>query len=221
MNIKKKTFIALIINCIIAVVGILGAVFSFTDVKITGSPVLIENSNSLQFFTFQSNIIVTVLCVIAAVYEYLNIKKGVQIPKILIGLKIAATVGVALTFMVVLLYLAPFNPYGFFSMYTNNNLLFHFLIPVLATVNIIFFEGRKDVEFYYTFIGMIHMIVYSVYYNLTIVFNLKDGQISPDTDWYRFYYNGTGIAILIIFATLLTTYLISFLLWKLNRKTAK
>ena len=201
----------------ISVIGIAATIFSILDVRITGSPVLIEASGTLQYFTVQSNILMTVFCLITAVYEYLYLKKGIEVPKILIGLKLAATVGVALTFTVVLIYLAPFNPYGFFAMYTNNNLFFHFLLPVLATVNIIFFEKREDIDFYYTFIGMAHMLLYSVYYILTVVLNMVDGEIAPDTDWYKFFMNGTGVFVAMMCGTLIITYLISFLLWKLNR----
>ena len=88
MKTSKKTLTALILNCIVVVIGVLGTIFSFLDIRITGSPVLIENSGTLQFFTVQSNMLITVFCAVAAVYEYLNLKKGIEIPKVYISIKL-------------------------------------------------------------------------------------------------------------------------------------
>lgn len=199
--------------------GIIGTVFTFVDVRLTGSIGTSSGVDSLKYYTVLSNIVATFISGAACVRDYLFLKgKKGQFTRTFFALKLAGTTGVALTFLIVMFYLAPFNADGFFSMFYNSNLFFHLLIPLLSIIVFVFFENRNDIDFHYTFVSVIPTLVYGLFYAVNAALHTSEGEIIPEYDWYRFFYGGVWAAIAIYFVILCLTYLISFLLWKFNRK---
>lgn len=202
--------------------GVIGTVFTFADVRLTGSGGTSSGADSLKFYTVLSNIVATFISGAACVRDYLFLKgKKGQFTKKFFALKLAGTTGVALTFLIVIVYLAPFNADGFFSMFYNSNLFFHLLIPILSIIVFVFFENRSDIDFHYTFVSVIPTLVYGLFYAVNAALHTSEGKIIPEYDWYRFFYGGVWTAITIYFVILCLTYSISFLLWKFNRKLSK
>ena len=120
-------------------------------------------------------------------------------------LKYASTTAVALTFLVVLLFLGPV--YGYAPMYAGANLWFHLVVPVLAMVDFLALdrEGaytRRDGLF-----AMLPMLAYGLFY----VGNLLKNGVRGN-DWYGFARGGPGTAAVVFLAILAGNGLIALLL---------
>lgn len=103
-------------------------------------------------------------------------------------------------------------------MFTNSNLFYHFVIPLLSLITFLFFEGTDKIKFKYTFAGIIPMFLYGVFYSINVFTHLENGVVSPVYDWYGFLKNGVADVFFVIPVILGATYLISYLLWEFNKK---
>ena len=125
-----------------------------------------------------------------------------------------------LTFLVTAFFLAPTSKNGYFSLYLNSNLFFHFIIPILSFVSFVFLESTKQIAFRYTFAGMIPMVVYAVFYIANVLVHIENGEVLKEYDWYGFLMGGLWTIVIVIPVIFFVTYLISFVLWWLNRVMA-
>ena len=129
-----------------------------------------------------------------------------------------STTAVGLTFIVVFTYLGPITEYGIKSMVMNSNLFFHLVTPVLSMITFMFFEKTDKLSSKDTFYGIIPMLLYAIYYVINIIINVENGKVSPIYDWYWFVQNGAWTIIVVLPIIILITYLISFILWKVNKE---
>ena len=100
----------------------------------------------------------------------------------------------------------------------NSNLFFHLLVPVLSIITFIFFERNNKLTFKYSFYGLIPMVLYAVYYIINILVHMHNGKVSPKYDWYWFVQQGVWTAFMVVPIIVLITYIISVVLWRINRK---
>ena len=110
------------------------------------------------------------------------------------------------------------TPNGLLSMYTNKNLFFHGLIPLLAIVNFIFFEKSNKINIKNTLLVFIPVLLYSLFYLINILIHMENNTVSYKYDWYHFLdgkITNLFITIPLIFGL---TYLLGFVLYKLNKK---
>ena len=142
-----------------------------------------------------------------------------RLPVPLMVFKQLSVVGVAITFIVTLVYLAPFGPYGFTSMYINATLFFHLIVPLISIINYVFFE-KYDNDLSYLWWGLLTMFLYSAYYVTNIITHLN----APNVAQYDFYGFLGGqlqnMAFVIIIMYGLAT-LVSTMLIQLNIKFSK
>ena len=220
MNIK----VARVLNYIIALFVTIGTIFMLFGVKFMGpedglSATKIE---MFRFYTVDSNILMGIVSLIFAIFETKLIKGEIEkIPTKLYVLKLISTVGVTLTFLTVVLYLAPIATYGYFSMFRNANLFFHFLVPVLSIISFCFLEKTEGISFKHTFTGIATMVIYAVFYTINILIHAENGKVSPIYDWYWFVQNGVWTIVIVIPIMFALTYLISFALWKANKSSIR
>ena len=211
----KENKISFILNLIIFICVLPCTILSFTRIPNVGGGLLV-----IKYFTLQSNILAGAVGLSFVIY-YLLIKNGkkAKIPKMLYILKFIATVDLTLTFFTVLLFLAPGNPNGFFALYAYTNAFFHFLVPILTFVSFLFFESKFLFNFKITFVGMIHLICYTIVYcTLALSHFGENGKPDMLYDWYGYAQNGTGGMIISLVVSLLGTYLFCVLLWLINNK---
>ena len=81
-------------------------------------------------------------------------------------IKFMGTISITLTFFVYLLLLAPTNSHGFVGAYLNNgagSLCVHFITPVLAIIDFIFFSEKYLPEKRHVFYSVIPPLVYVGY----------------------------------------------------------
>lgn len=181
---------------------------------------------SLKYFTVQSNLLVGFVAIAWLIYtgkDEKDEKAGGRSAKgsdsviaRLELLKYIAAAAVGLTFTTVIGFLGPI--YGYPAMFEGANLFLHLIGPIGAMLEIIFLSEtsftRKDNR-----LVMIPPLIYGLGY---LANNLINGFGEwPDTnDWYFFFHWGYPVGILIYAILLTVTWLLGFLMRKLQRKRA-
>ena len=114
----KKINISLILNIINVLLVTTGTIMIFTGIRFTGDDLVLETRsfNMFKYYTVDSNIILGISSFILVIYEILLLKNKIKkIPNNILVIKHIGVVGVTLTFLVTLLFLAPTISTGFFS----------------------------------------------------------------------------------------------------------
>lgn len=212
---KKK--ISLILNIAIVILTIFASFIMFTGIKITnGAEPILETTKlgMFKFFTVDSNLFMGLVALLFVI-------KNKSLTKNMYRLKLMSTTSVTLTLLVVLAYLAPISQGGLKSMLQNSNLFFHLIIPVLSIINFTIFEKTNKLKIKDTLYGLIPTIIYAILYVINLIIHIENNKISPIYDWYWFAQNGLLQAILTAITIIITTYIITLILWKLNKRRIK
>ena len=209
---KKKVYGSLLLN-----------LFTTISVIVCAIILSIRGPKTFRMFTTQSNIVSGIVAAIIVVFDILILlKKYNEIPNWLKIVKMIATTGVTLTFFVVVFYLgfvAVAQGYSYFLLFRSTNICFHLLTPVSAILSFILFEGRSNIKFKYTFLNMIHMICYAIFYTINVFTHLNsDGSVNKDYDWYYFVLGENWTYIFAVLGILIVTYGIGLVLWFTNKK---
>lgn len=209
---KKKVYGSLLLN-----------LFTMISVIVCAIILSIRGPKTFRMFTTQSNIVSGIVAAIIVVFDVLILlKKYNEIPNWLKIVKMIATTGVTLTFFVVVFYLgfvAVAEGYSYFILFRSTNICFHLLTPLSAILSFILFEGRSNIKFKYTFLNMIHMICYAIFYTINVFTHLNsDGSVNKDYDWYYFVLGENWTYIFAVFGILIVTYGIGLVLWFTNKK---
>ncbi len=217
----KKIKTAFIMNICLFVLETFAIVWMMSG--ISGGILTASRLEMLKFFTVDSNILMGMIALIAAIDEW-KVLKGKQ-SEIRVGsfvLKLIGTVGVTLTMLVTVFFLTPTTAktYGFFALFYDSNFFLHLLNPILSLVVFLGFEKTTKIHFKHTFSGIIPMAVYAVYYITAALMHAENGVIADGYDWYGFFFGGVSSILFVLPLMLLITYAIGFVLWKLNRRKA-
>ena len=218
---KVKIRISLYINVIVAILTVIASIIMFSGFKFMHGvePVLETTKVSMfRFFTVDSNLLMGVAAVLFAIQEkkILNDKRR-TIPINIYILKLMGTTSVGLTFFTVFVFLGPMSPGGIPSMIRNSNLFFHLLIPVMSILNFILLERTNKLKFRHTLYGLVPTILYEMYYLTNVLIHTENGMVSTEYDWYWFVQIGVWASVIIAPLMLIITYLISLVLWRLNK----
>ena len=184
---------------------------------------IINDSSSFKMFTIQSNLLAGIAAGVLVVYEILILcGKKEKLPLWSRIVKMVTTIGVSITCLVVVFYLsfvAVSLGYSYFVLFESYNLFFHLLTPIMAALSLVFFERGKDINFKYTFLNIIHLLVYMIAYAINVFTHLdKNGMATRKYDWYYFL---TGDLWLIIpegIGLLILGYGVGWLIWYFNRR---
>lgn len=213
--------ISLVVNILITIMTIIASIIMFTGFKFMYAYETVLESTRLgmlRFFTVQSNMLMGIVSLVFAIKEIKLLKGNIEEISIkYYAIKLMATTAVGLTFLTVFAYLGPISKGGIPSMLMNSNLFFHLLIPVISMINFILFERTNKLKIKYTFIGIVPTILYEIYYLINVLVHMENGVVSPIYDWYWFVQNGVWTAIIVAPMMIIVTYIISLLLWKLNK----
>lgn len=217
MNNKVKNIISLSLNFIVFLLSVIGFLMMFFLGKDSG--LSSHGFSSLRYFTVLSNLFMGLISFLVFISMLIAVKKKKEMSEKWLVLSHAATVSVTITFLVVVFFLAiraQLDGRGYFSMFRGSNLIFHFILPVLAILNFTIFEKGKKMPFYSLFFAYIPIVLYGVFYVCNFYFHWvlsNDGNY----DWYGFLSNGNALQlILVLLAFILITFLISFGLAFLN-----
>ena len=223
MNTKKKNVISLIINSFIFV-----AAFSSWLYMMLG-----DNSNSLssqgleslKYFTVLSNLYMGIAALFTAIYRIIiSSKANKSMPKWIEILNLSGVICVMITFLTVISFLAPKDAIdggSFFTMYKGANLFFHLIIPLVAILNFLFIEHDCELKIKYALFGVIPILIYGIFYINNFfshwVYSEFDGI--KTYDWYHLLGNGNFLQVILIFiGFFIGSYLLTLLIWFLNKK---
>lgn len=221
---KKKlisTYFSIVINAIILVL----AFAAWASMFFRGGETLSSNSwGSLKYFTVLSNLYMALVGIPVIVYGAKSlIKKEYLMPSWAKVLYSTGVVSVTITFLVVLCFLAPSSS-NFFSMYTGSNFFFHFLLPVLAIIDLALLLPSPKMRFIETLYGLIPVGLYGIFYICNYYLHWV-AQVSEEFgttyDWYNFLGNNSRPLWLMAIAILAISFGISVGIWALNKLGSK
>ena len=204
---------AFILNILIVVLVTVATVWMMT------SPALLALTASrlgaLKYFTVDSNILVGVAALLMAISQY----RGKVAPWLYV-LKLVATVGVTITMLVTVFYLGFVVSTGYFSMFQGSNFFFHLIVPLLSIIVFVFFEKTDCIAFKCNFLSFIPIVLYGIYYAVSVLTHMENGAVQKGYDWYKFFQFGTKSIIIVYPFFLGFAFLVSFILWKMNKRPA-
>ena len=212
---------SLVINSIIVVLFLFGMITSLCSWQWMGinGNLTPETNNFLWFFTVDSNILLAVASLILVIYELLiHFHKQEKIPHWVYVFKYVAVTSTTLTLLTVIFYLSPLLGANFWKLFLNSNLFFHLVSPVLGLVTLIFFENEEGFSWKISFLSLVPMGLYSIFYITNVYTHLNNGEVDPKYDFYYFASNGVGATIVVIIMMFLVTFGSAFLIYFLREK---
>ncbi len=215
----KKVKVSLVLNILIVAMVIFSVLSMMLGLEFMGHSVVFttRHISIFKFFTIDSNILVGITTLIMAIYEIIYLKSKKEIPKFVYILKFMGTASVTLTFLVTALFLAPFSVFNYFDFYMNSNLFLHLITPIVSVISYIFFE-KCELSFKSSFLGIVPMALYAIYYVGMIVPHIENGTVSYDYDFYGFLRGGVSTVFWVVPLMFIVMYLISLVLWYSNKK---
>lgn len=141
----------------------------------------VENARCFEYFTVDSNLLVTLTAAVMIFFKARALLGGpAEIPYWATLLKLVGTTAVFLTFLVVMLILAPIAGYGY--MIEGGSLYMHLITPLAAAVTFIFFDGGPALDAVSIALSLIPTFVYGiVYFVMVVIVGEKNGG------WEDFY----------------------------------
>ena len=215
---NKKEKLAFCFNLAIFVFSVFGSVLAFFQIRLTPAPLDDSEYGVIRYFTVQSNVLAGIVALLYLVFYLKNKSADKKVPLPVNILKYVATVDLTITFLVVALFLGFIAPDGYFSVYTNANFFFHLIIPLLNVVSFVYFEPFYLNKKVLTLFGIVHLFLYSVFYQIVALSHFENGKVDIKYDWYAFAQNGVIVALLFAVVLLAIGYLTAFAFWKIKIK---
>ena len=135
----------------------------------------------MRFFTAQSNRFCGAVCLLTGIL----LLSGGTVPYWVLIVKYAATAAVTVTFLTVMLYLAPFGP-GYKVLLSGPDFYLHLFCPVLTVLTYILWD-HADMPFYMVLIGTLPVVLYGILY----LYKVVSGKAKrPWDDFYVFNKDG-------------------------------
>lgn len=214
---KVRKVFSLILNLIAVIASIVGIVFLKDSLKVLSDYVIF-----VKFFTLVTNLAIVIVGLVSVGYytEALIKKKGEEtvLPTWMFALRTIVGVAAMITFITVVGYLQ----YTALKDLTPkdalfwNNICHHYVAPLAFTSSLIFFDLDKKYPFKSSLFGPLLLVIYMAYAIPICIIN-KDlwggaPYVFMDTDQVKLW-----ILLLFIPGFLIAGFILSFLLWLLNR----
>ena len=221
-NLRKKCIASLMMNMAIIFFTVVSEIESFRlDVVRDEMWFGFTGIHSFRFFTVLSNVFVAVVAVLLIVHNIKNIVHDTyEYPEWLITLKHTATTAVTITFLTVLLFLAPsfaIAGKGYFTLFLGTHIYMHLLNPVLAVLSYVFFESRHNITLKKSLYALLPVAIYAVIYTTMVVFVGEANGGWPDFYNFTFGVHNWAVPISAI-GMHLVTFIISLVLSKWHNK---
>lgn len=163
----RRQKISLVLNLLIIFLEMIGFVFAFSN----------HGWSALIYYTELSNILLFVAAMFCVCYTVWDLQgQKIKMPRYVPLLKYAATLSVAITFIVVITVLSWATKYSLWTLLTQQSMLFHHtLCPILAILSFLFFEKYRFKKSD-ALIAMSFTLLYAV---VAIFFNLIGELVGP------------------------------------------
>ena len=206
---RKNPTSEIIFNLVIVFLAVTGIILMITSQPEEGA----LQSSGLENFKFYT-VLTNVFCGIIALVQLIFILLKKDTDKIRV-LKLAAVVGVAITFAVVAFMFGPL--YGYPQFYKRGNLFFHLLEPLAAIAEFILIR-REKMPFRYTVFAAIPTLLYGIGYLLNILINGIGGPWPYTNDFYAFLSWGWPVGIAIFTGIPLTAFAVACVFRAISNK---
>ena len=208
---EHKTF-EIILNLIIVIFTVIGIILMLTS-KAEEGALQSSGFENFKFYTVLTNVFCGIVASVFLVFKLL--KKDTEKIR---ALKLAAVVGVAITFAVVAFMFGPL--YGFLQFYKRGNLYFHLLLPVTAMIEFIVVR-RKKMPFRYAVYAAVPTLIYAIGYLLNILINGIGGAWPDTNDFYGFLNWGWPVGIAIFTGIPLTAFGVANIFRAISNKRSR
>ena len=209
---KKNSTTGIILNVILFIFTVIGIILMLTGDPESGN-LQASGIENFKFYTVLSNVYCGLVSAIYLIFALL--KKNTEKIR---ALKLSAVCGVTITFAVVAFMFGPL--YGWLRFYTDSNLFFHLLEPVVALVEFLIVR-REKMPLRYAVFAAIPTLLYAIGYMLNILINGIGGPWPYTNDFYGFLNWGWGGGIAIFFGVPLLSFGIACIFRAVsNKRTA-
>lgn len=201
---KKRNMLGIIIDIIIVIFGVWG----------TCAEIYEHGIIMLSYYTVESNIFISLACLLDLVYQIRIFKQGEPLPWIK-NIKYLATCCMTITFMVVMFILAPAGGIPeYIRMFFEGPLKYqHTLCPILAVFSFFVVDAyQNDLKKHVVLASMTPTILYGI---VTISLNIAKVMYGP----YAFLHvYEQSIAMSVIYGVVIfgIAYVIGYFLWKVS-----
>lgn len=190
MSRKSKIISSLILNSIIVVLMIFGAIMSGCSLWNGKASLEGHGVENLKYYTWQSNIFAAI---ISAIYVICNILiiKGVkqQIPFSIYICKFVSLVALSVTFLTVVFVFFPILIFTnhYINLFENSNIFFHLIIPLLGIFSFVLFEYQSNIKYRFMFLSTTSITIYAIYYLINVLVHMnEDLTVDVEYDWYGY-----------------------------------
>ena len=215
---RKHYVVGFIGNLIVFAVGMVGIVM-----------LLLEHydlSKVFLYFTTLSNVLVVLCSLVNAILFLASAaKKKNYVKEFFQVLKMIAVVSVAITFTMVVVFLAPNNSTNF-DLFGGSQLFLHLITPIVAVFSFVFFEYSVKIRFRFFFTPIILVLLYGAFY---VIYAFVAPAGTP-IDWYGFMFEAsarvapadaskftTGMFLIFLGESFGAALVYGFLAWLLNK----
>ena len=149
-----------------------------------------------KYFTTDSNILMG-LAALTYALQMLPVLSGKSgaVPYWCVILKLTASAAVALTFITVVVFLAPTCKEGYLDMFKRSGFYYHLVIPLLSIADFALMPDSPEIPLVHTLIGIIPSVLYAIIYSVNVFSHAENGKVSGKYDWYGFVSAGTKFAL--------------------------
>lgn len=208
MKSNKKLLVSIILNFVIVALEVIGAILSIKR----------RGVSAFLFYTELTNYLTLLISLAYGIIGIVVLKNNRKIPSWLASVRYASTVGLVLTFMVVLCILVPLTPSEFtFYFFGDSNLYQHFLCPILSVVSFMWFERGILLSKYSLCYGVFPTLTYGLVMISLNVCKILEGPypffLVYEMPWY--------ITVLLLSGILTLTLFTSWIVLKIYNKISK
>ena len=166
MSEKTALRAALMLNLAIVVMEIVSAAMSWRQLGVW----------MFQFYTQDSNLLALAACALLAAFQLRALRTGADIPVWAQRLKYAAVCCLSVTFLVVVLVLAPMSDGAYGVMLLSGTMLYHHLLcPLAAFLGFMLFEKRPALRRIDALLPTLLTLVYAVVLTALNIARVLDG----------------------------------------------
>lgn len=209
-NRKRNLLIAVSLNFLLLVLECIGVALSAAE----------SGAGMFRYYTLDSNVMAAIGSLLFVITGLLSLKKGEEVPSWVKGIRLMSTSVLMVTFLVVLLVLAPFyDPaFGFIGIFTNGSMLYHHLLcPLLSLVSFLIFERTPVISRTWVRWSLVPTIVYAL---IAAILNITRVMSGP-YPFLHVYEQPVWLSILWTVVILSGAFAISWFTLRLNQKSPK
>ncbi len=206
-------------NICIFLLELFSVLWMFSGLRLpgTGDALTAERMAMFKFFTIDSNILMGIISLIVAIQQKRVLSEKVkELHKGYTVLALMGTVGVTLTMIVTVFYLAPTFENGWFVCFNNSNFFLHLINPLASILAFTMFEKSTKLKFKDTLWGLLPLCLYAIFYVSNAAVHSENGIVNPGYDFYGFFIFGLKSGFIVLPLIILITFGLSVCLYRLN-----